>query len=233
MRLGTTFAVGIGALALLAPAPSTAARAPRLRSCRAVRVADGKAAHVRTTYRCGYARGTLDRLLEDGVGGLPRRGRWACSRKAPPMDLQPRPARVAGAEGSCSSSLPNSPKPQKPPPASPPPVPVNPLQRCIDLWNGDSVNLATIGYHLAYHHMVTRVWVFEVPNPGATARCAVIAVVPETDLEFGNDGEVSLTIGGWALMASVPELGDPIDVQRQAAGNANASMLPTGRLTLP
>jgi hypothetical protein len=81
MRLGTTVAVGIGALVLLAPAPSAAARAPRLRSCRAVHVADGKAAHVRTTYRCGYARGTLDRLLEDGIGGLPKRGRWACARK--------------------------------------------------------------------------------------------------------------------------------------------------------
>jgi hypothetical protein len=44
---------------------------------------------------------------------------------------------------------------------------------------------------------------------------------------------VSRTIGGWALMATVPELGDPVDVQRRAAGNANASMLSSGRLTLP
>ena len=111
--------------------------------------------------------------------------------------------------------------------------PVNPLQRCVDLWNADAVNVATIGYHLAYHHMVTRVWIFELPNPGGAARCAVIGAVPETDLEFGNDGAVSLLNGGWALMATVPELGDPVDVQRRAAANANASMLPSGQLALP
>jgi hypothetical protein len=232
MRLGTTFAAGIGALVLLVPASGTTARTPRLRSCRAVRVADGRAAHVRTTYRCGYARGVLDRLLDDGVGGLPHRGRWKCSRRAPLWTCKrTRPRRLRGRIVFQFTA--NRPKPQKQPPTSLEPPPVNPLQRCIDLWNGDAVNLATIGYHLAYHHMVTRVWVFEVSNPGATPRCAVIAVVPETDPEFGNDGEVSLTVGGWAQMANVPELGDPADVQRRAAGNANASMLPTGRLTLP
>jgi hypothetical protein len=34
-------------------------------------------------------------------------------------------------------------------------------------------------------------------------------------------------------MATVPELGDPADVQRRAGANANASMLPSGQLTLP
>ena len=72
-----------------------------------------------------------------------------------------------------------------------------------------------------------------MPNPAGAAPCAVIGVVPETDLEFGNDGEVSLINGGWALMATVPELGDPVDVQRRAGANANASMLPNGQLTLP
>jgi hypothetical protein len=219
-------------MALLAPAPATAARAPRLRSCRAVHVETGKAAHVRTTYRCAYARGALDRLLGDGVGGLPKRGRWACSRKARRWTCnRTRPHRLRGRIVFRFTA--EQPKPPKPPPTSPPPVPVNPLQRCVDLWNSDPVNLATIGYHLAYDHKVSRVWVFEVPNPGAAARCAVIGVVPETDLEFGNDGEVSRTIGGWALMASVPELGDPAAVQRQAAANANASMLPNGSLSLP
>jgi hypothetical protein len=112
--------------------------------------------------------------------------------------------------------------------------PVNPLQRCVDLWNDDYANVATIGYHLAYHHHVTRVWIFEVAaGVGAAARCAVIGVVPETDPEFGNDGEVSLPQGGWELMANVAELGDPLDVQRRAATNSNASMLPSGELALP
>jgi len=219
-------------MALLAPAPSAAARAPHLRSCRAVRVADGKAAHVRTTYRCGYARGMLDRLLDDGISALPKRGRWACSSKGHLWTCnRKRPRRLRGRIVFRFTAA--QPKPVKPPPPIPLPIPVNPLQRCVDLWNTDAVNLATIGYHLAYDHKVSRVWLFEVPNPGATPRCAVIGVVPETDLEFGNDGEVSRTIGGWALMATVPELGDPVAVQRQAGGNANASMLPTGRLTLP
>ena len=219
-------------MALLAPAPSAAARAPHLRSCRAVRVADGKAAHVRTTYRCGYARGMLDRLLDDGISALPKRGRWACSSKGHLWTCnRKRPRRLRGRIVFRFTAA--QPKPVKPPPPIPLPIPVNPLQRCVDLWNADAVNLATIGYHLAYDHKVSRVWLFEVPNPGTTPRCAVIGVVPETDLEFGNDGEVSRTIGGWALMATVPELGDPVAVQRQAGGNANASMLPTGRLTLP
>ena len=81
--------------------------------------------------------------------------------------------------------------------------------------------------------MVTRVWIFELPNPAGAARCAVIGVVPETDLEFGNDGEVSLLNGGWALMATVPELGDPVDVQRRAAANANASCCPAGNWPCP
>jgi hypothetical protein len=34
-------------------------------------------------------------------------------------------------------------------------------------------------------------------------------------------------------MANVPELGDPVGVQRQAGANANASMLPSGQLALP
>jgi hypothetical protein len=106
------------------------------------------------------------------------------------------------------------------------------LQRCVDLWNGDGVNLAIIGYHLAYDHHVSRAWVFDVPNAGAAPRCAVIAVVPETDPEFGNDGEVSNTVGGWTL-AQVSELGDAVDVQRRAGADANASMHQTGLLALP
>ena len=226
MRMGTTVAAGLGALALLAPAPASAAPARALRGCRSVRVAAGTASHVRTTYRCRFARQALAGLLHRGASELPRRrptrNRWGCSRKGKTWTCgRKRPHRRRGRIQFRFTR------------AEVPPSPVDPLQRCVDLWNSDYANLATIGYHLAYHHMVTRVWIFELPNPAGAARCTVIGVVPETDLEFGNDGEVSLINGGWALMAAVPELGDPVDVQRRAGANANASMLPDGQLTLP
>jgi hypothetical protein len=230
MRAGTIVVASIGALALLLPAPAAVARQPHTHACRAVRVEGGKASRVRTTYRCSYARSALHRLLAGGVDGLPARGRWRCARKGGAWTCRrTRPRRRRGSIAFRFTAKAPAPQPGQPPL----PPPVSPLQRCIDLWNGDGVNLAIIGYHLAQDHHVTRVWVFEVPNAGAATRCAVIAVVPETDPEFGNDGEVSNTIGGWTLMAQVPELGDAVDVQRRAPANANASMLPTGALALP
>jgi hypothetical protein len=225
----------MGALALLAPTSASATSTPVLRGCRSVRVTAGVASHVRTSYACRYARRALAGLLYDGVFGLPRRrptrNRWGCARRSATWTCSRKRSRHRRGRILFRFTRAAEPKPQKPPPTPPP---VNPLQRCVDLWNGDPVNVATIGYHLAYHHMVTRVWIFDVAAaPGAAARCAVIGVVPETDLEFGNDGEVSLPQGGWALMATVPELGDPVGVQRQAGANANASMLPSGQLALP
>jgi hypothetical protein len=226
----------MGALALLGAAPATANRAPTLRACRAVRVTGGEASHVRTTYGCRYARKTLTALLYDGTFGLPRRrptrNRWGCAHTGKAWRCSRK--RAHGRRGRILFRFARLKEQGDQAPPKPPPVPVNPLQRCVDLWNSDSVNVATIGYHLAYHHQVTRVWIFDVAaGVGAAARCAVIAVVPETDLEFGNDGEVSLPQGGWALMATVPELGDPKDVQRRAGANANASLLPSGQLALP
>jgi hypothetical protein len=235
MRVGTISPAGVAVLALLAPVPLVAARPPRLHSCRSVGVAAGRASDLRTTYRCSYARRTIGRLLEKGVAGLPKRGRWACSRKGHTWTCsRVRPRRRRGRIAFEFTAD----KPQPQPPAgkfAPPPAPVDPLLRCVDLWNADSANLASIGYHLAYHHQVTRVWIFELPptEPGVAPRCVVIAVVPETDPEFGNDGEVSRVLGGWSLMATIAEIGDPVDVQRRAGTNANASMLADGRLALP
>jgi len=226
----------MGALALLGAAPATANRGPALRSCRSVRVAGGQASHVRSTYRCRYARKALGSLLYDGTFGLPRRrptrNRWGCARDGKTWTCSRK--RTRGRRGRILFRFERAKEEGYDTPPKPPPAPVNPLQRCVDLWNADSVNLATTGYHLATHHQVTRVWIFEVAGAvGAASRCAVIAVVPDTDAEFGNDGEVSLPQGGWALMATVSELGDPVDVQRRAAANANASMLATGALSLP
>jgi len=106
-----------------------------------------------------------------------------------------------------------------PPPPTTLPTP-NPLQRCVDLWNNDPVNRALIGYHFYYHHSIRRFWVYRLPS----GRCAFIGVVPASDLEYGNDGEVSVPTGGWAFMADVPELGDPKLVQDQATANSNATL---------
>jgi hypothetical protein len=112
-----------------------------------------------------------------------------------------------------------------PPPATlPTPNPLlptpNPLQPCVDLWNGDAVNRALIGYHFYYNHSIRRFWVYQLPS----GRCAFIGVVPISDAEYGNDGDVSVLTGGWAFMADVPELGDPKVVQDQASANANATL---------
>ena len=68
-------------------------------------------------------------------------------------------------------------------------------------------------------HGIRRLWVYTLPS----GRCAFIGVVPTSDLEYGNDGEVSVAGGGWAFMSDVPELGDPKAVQAQAVPNANAT----------
>jgi hypothetical protein len=103
------------------------------------------------------------------------------------------------------------------------------VQACIERWNADDANYNYFGVHLYNDHGVRRVWVFQLST--AAPRCAVIAVVPETDPEFGNAGEVSNPSGGWSFMNQVPELGDPIAVQRQAPANANTALEPSGRLS--
>jgi hypothetical protein len=49
-------------------------------------------------------------------------------------------------------------------------------------------------------------------------------VVPASDLEYGNDGEVKVAGGGWAFIADVHELGDSRVLQGQATANANATL---------
>jgi hypothetical protein len=83
-------------------------------------------------------------------------------------------------------------------------------------------------YHFYSHHSIRRLWAFQLPS----GRCAFIGVVPPEDLEYGNDGEVSVPGGGWAFMTDVPELGDPKVVQSQAPANANATLSSDGSVSL-
>jgi hypothetical protein len=214
------------ALVLMSSAPPAIA-VHGFHSCPTFRARAGRVTHVRSQYSCDYTRKKLRSMLHRGVDGIPARrahsGRWGC--------------RLAGETWSCRK-YPRRGKPDRrirfrleveidsggdgPPAAGgTPPSASNRLQRCADLWNADGLNRALFGYHIYTHHGVRRLWVFELPH---STRCAVIAVVPATDPEFGNDGEVGDTAGNWAFMKDVPELGDPVAVQTQAPVNANASL---------
>jgi hypothetical protein len=204
--------------------PAVAARG--FHGCQNFRTRAGRVTNVHSQYGCQYTRKKLRSMLHRGVARIPsaraHSGRWGC--------------RLAGQTWSCGK-YPHRGKPVRrirfrleieidsggdgPPSGGGPPAPVNPLQRCADLWNGDTLNRNLFGYHIYTHHGVRRLWVFALPH---STRCAVIAVVPATDPEFGNDGEVSGPGGTWAFMKDVPELGDPVAVQTQAFANANASL---------
>ena len=208
MRIALALLVAaLGAVALGASAPAQA----RLHACKPVRVDELHATRIRTEYRCPRARAKLVSLLGKGVAAIPPSkagsGRWGCSGSP--------------AGFSCAKS-PRHGRPHKRirfrltisqgPPGG--------VKGCVDRWNRDGANRALFGSHLYGHHGVRRLWVFNLPS----GRCAFVAVVPATDAEFGNDGQVSVPGGGWAFLVNVPELGDPRVVQTQAAAKANATL---------
>jgi hypothetical protein len=229
MRMGATFVAGIATLALggVVATPVASGKA-KLRACADVQVQRKHstllATRIQTDYGCSYARRKLQRLLHKGVGRIPsskaHSGRWGCRLGAVKWTCR----RYLHAGGQTrrigfvlTVQVGSDSTPPPPPTTSPTP---NPLQRCVDLWNGDPVNRALIGYHFYYHHLIRRFWVYQLPS----GRCAFIGVVPASDLEYGNDGEVSVPGGGWAFIADVPELGDSKVVQGQATANANATL---------
>jgi len=231
MRMAPTLVAGIATFALGGgvATPVASGRA-RLRPCADLQVQRKHstllATRIRTDYRCSYARSKLYRFLHKGVDRIPRSrahsGRWGCTsgaaawtcRRYPRGRGQTRRIRFVLTEQVGDDSTPPTPAPS---PTLPGP---KALQRCVDLWNGDPVNRALVGYHFYYHHSIRRLWVYQLPS----GRCAFIGVVPPSDLEYGNDGEVSVPGGGWAFMTDVPELGDTKAVQAQAPANANATL---------
>ncbi len=218
--------------------PATAARV--FHACPKLRTRTGKVTNIRTQYGCVYTRTKLRALLRKGVDGIPEprlhSGRWGCRlasltwscRKYPRRGKAGRRIRfrldveIETGGGSPPSSG------GAPPSSGDGSGPVSALERCADLWNADEQNRALFGYHIYTHHGVRRLWVFELPQ---SKRCAVIAVVPATDPEFGNDGEVRNVSGGWTFMRDVAELGDPVAVQTQAPTGANASLNPDYTIT--
>jgi hypothetical protein len=226
MRIGPTVVAGIATLALVGVATPVASGRAKLRPCADLQVQRKHstllATRIRTNSVCSYARNKLEDLLHNGVNRIPtaraHRGRWGCTSGAVVWTcrrhLRGRQTRrirfvlTVQVGGDWT-----------PPPPTTLPTP-NPLQRCVDLWNDDPVNRALIGYHFYYHHSIRRFWVYQLPS----GRCAFIGVVPASDLEYGNDGEVNVPTGGWAFMADVPELGDPKVVQDRATANSNATL---------
>ena len=228
MRMGPMVVAGIATLALggAAATPGVASGRAKLHVCADLQLQRKHstllATRVRTNYGCSYARNKLQGLLHNGVNRIPRSrahsGHWGCTSgdvawtcRRYLRGRQTKRIRFVLTVQVGGDSV--------PPPPTPLPTP-NPLQRCVDLWNNDLVNRALIGYHFYYDHSIRRFWVYQLPS----GRCAFIGVVPPTDREYGNDGDVSVLTGGWAFMADVPELGDPKVVQDQATANANATL---------
>ncbi len=226
MRMGPMLVAGIATLALVGVvAPPVASGSAKLRVCADLQLQRKHstllATRVRTNYGCSYARNKLQNLLHNGVNRIPRSrahsGRWGCTsgdvawtcRRYLRGGRQTKRIRFV-----LTVQVGDNPTP-------PPPLPTpNPLQHCVDLWNNDPVHRALVGYHFYYDHSIRRFWVYQLPS----GRCAFIGVVPASDSEYGNDGDVSPSTGGWAFMADVPELGDPKAVQDQASANANATL---------
>jgi hypothetical protein len=216
---------------------SANAKAARLHSCTSIAVRKVDASRIRTDYRCAYARAVLRRLLSKGLSRLPqpkpRSGKWGCV----PRGLDRVCKRYLRKRRAVTKRIVFRPRfgptaPPTPVPAPPPaPSPPDPVQACVERWNADVANYTYFGQHLYNDHGARRVWVFQVPT--TPVRCAVIAAVPETDPEFGNAGEVSNASSGWSFMNQVPEIGDPVTVQRQAGTNANASLQADGRVVRP
>jgi hypothetical protein len=229
MRMAPTLVAGIATFALggVVATPAVASGRTKLHVCADLQVQRKHstllATRIRTNYGCSYARKKLEDLLHKGVNRIPRSrarsGRWGCTsgdvgwtcRRYLRGGRHTRRIRFVLTVQVGGGSM--------PPPPTTLPTP-NPLQRCVDLWNGDPVNRALIGYHFYYDHSIRRFWVYQLPS----GRCAFIGVVPASDPEYGNDGDVSVPTGGWAFMADVPELGDPKMVQDQATANANATL---------
>ena len=201
-----------------------AASGSTLRACPKLTTTAGKVTNIHTELGCRYTRRKVRSLLRHGADRIPdvhrRSGKWGC--------------RLGDVTWTCRKY------PRHGPPGkrirfrltvevgSGPPPPVNPLARCVTLWNDDAGNRAVYGYHFYQAHNIRRLWVYLL----ASQRCAVIGVVPANDYEYGLDGEVSNPAGGWVLMNSVPELGDPKAVQAQAPANANANLNPDYSISL-
>lgn len=219
MRIWSILAAGAASLALIGLGAPAGAAGARLHACSKFTTPAGKVTRVRSQYGCAYTRKKLRVLLHRGAERIPdpRRhsGKWGCRlgdvtwtcRKYPRHGAAGKRIRFrltveigSGGDG--------------------PPPPVNPLTRCVKLWADDVGNRAVYGYHFYQAHGIRRLWVYLLPSQ----RCAVIGVVPPDDYEYGIDGEVSNPAGGWVLMNTVPELGDPRAVQAQAPANANATL---------
>ena len=227
MRSWTGAAAGVTLCVLLVCASGAAAKAGP-HACAATRTSGLQVSRIRTNLRCAQGHKVLKTLLRHGTGGLPhkraRSPRWGCSAAGANAWSCRRRTRAGTLRLSFRATT-------IPVPA--PPKPVDPVLACVNRWNQDPDEVNTLGYHLATHHGVTRVWVFQLQTAGG-ARCAVIAVVPTSDLEYGKDGAVSrFSTTGWDVMDSVVELGDPIAAQSQAPANANATLLSSGSLSLP
>ena len=106
---------------------------------------------------------------------------------------------------------------------------------CLQSWNSESEPL-NFGRHVYDSHTAKQAQVVLLaPSKASTAAgpeaCAVVFVVPESDLEYGDVGMI-VTRFGWATLSEIApgDQGRLDQIQRNAAAAPNANLFPDGSL---
>lgn len=110
-----------------------------------------------------------------------------------------------------------------------------PPQRCVDRWNDDGI-ATVLGEHAYDDHDARRALVEEIAAPAGAENirteraCLVLFAVAEGDGEEGRLGLV-VTRFGWSQLFELGYgEGELVELQRTAAGDANADLFPDGTL---
>lgn len=109
-------------------------------------------------------------------------------------------------------------------------------EACRDSWNGDDIALS-VGLHAHDGHGIRRALVERVKAPGAPnvrtkSTCLVVFAAERGDGEFGTLGLV-VTRFGWSQLFELGYSDGDLDaLQDSASTDANASLLPDGKLAL-
>jgi hypothetical protein len=109
-------------------------------------------------------------------------------------------------------------------------------EACQDSWNGDDIAL-TVGLHAHDGHgirraLVERVEAPDAPNVRTKSTCLVVFAAERGDKEFGTLGLV-VTRFGWSQLFELGYSDAELDaLQDSASVDANASVLPDGKLDL-
>ena len=109
-------------------------------------------------------------------------------------------------------------------------------EACLNRWNDDQIAL-TVGLHAHDGHgirraLVERVETPDAPNVRTKSTCLVVFAAERGDKEFGTLGLV-VTRFGWSQLFELGDSDADLDqLQESASVDANASVLPDGKLDL-